>query len=320
MWRAALVLLASARAAEAQAIRPGTTVEVTVAGDAIRGAVVRSSASRLVVRTARGMDSIPLASIDSWRWRDTHALPAARTGGITGAVALGLLGASAGAGLCEGDCDNASLQGGILGAAVGTLAGAAAGALLGSLLPEWRDAAPGAKVIVAESPLSALPVRIHGGLGRLQGQGSMSEIGATLVRGGMRIGVEAGRVGHGSVSTLVFHSATDARLRSYSERSRSTKYLGLAAERRIAGVFWVTGSVTHRRLRETTWTDSVRIGESQEIMPLTRTTVTSDESAPGGSFGLLMRHRVIDDLWLRVATRQQFGRWSARTWTIGVEL
>ncbi|MEO7455181.1 MAG: hypothetical protein ABIY52_02900 [Gemmatimonadaceae bacterium] len=301
---------------DAQAVRPGTGLEVITAARTVRGKAVATTPANIIV----GNDTIPRADIISWRSRSTHAGAGAKSGAIGGGITFTLLGAAAGAGLCDANCDNASLHGAGAGALFGVVAGAAFGAFVGSLIPRWTDQAKGTTPVVKQSPLTTFPIKLYASQGRVLDARAVSQGGLQFARNDWRLGIEAGRVGEGSTNIAVFQSPTDPRLRSFTEIIRSTNWLGIAAERRVVGIVWLTASALNRQRHETTLVNELgSVDDSRYPLPI-RSSFTAPHSAFGGSVGLAARHRVFDDVYLRIDARQELGPWSNRTWSVGIEL
>ena len=309
----AFALVASGPVLQGQrSLRPGTVVEVA----GVRGEAVASSASSLTLRTRRGLDSVPMAPLTDWRWRGTHAAMGAGAGAVTGTVLLGLFGIAI-SGMCEVDCGTAARDGAIIGGALGAVSGAAAGAVLGSLVPKWHEER-GTTAVVRESDLARLPVKAHLVVGAT-GDAQITQGGVQLVRGDYRVGVEYAQVGLGMSSSYVYYGEPfDPRLQIATDVSREGRQLGLAVERRIAGPLWAVASALHRTSTERT--RSIDLGTWLSPGGAVITTSTRDESGLGGSVGLVARHRVIGDVWLRVDARQHFRPNSVRSLAAGVEL
>lgn len=320
-WCVLAAAVAFAEPLHAQFIRPGATVEVVTPTLTIRSTVLATTPSILILGNARRTDSIPLPDIISWRSRTTHARAGATSGALAGGVAFTLFGAAAGPAFCEGSsCDGASLRGAGIGALFGIVAGGAFGAVLGSVIPKWTDHPKGTTPIVKESPLATLPISLYVSQGRVLGAGVVTAGGVQFAKHDWRLGVEGGRPEQGHTTNTVFQSATDYRLRSVTETSQSSSWLGVAAERRVAGIVWLAASATNRRRHETTTTDDLGSADKPRYPQFTHASTTAIHSDFGGSVGVVMRHRVFDDLYFRLDARQEVGPRSNRTLSVGIEL
>jgi hypothetical protein len=302
----------------AQVVRPGTALEVITPKGTIRGDARASTPTALILGDA---DTIPLASVISWRSRSTYARTGLKSGAIAGGVVFTLLGAAIGEGLCESsNCENAWLSGASAGALFGVVAVGAGGAIVGSLFPRWVEHLRGSTPTVKESALATQPVRLYVSQGLGSDDRSVTQGGIQFRRGEWRVGVERGTAELFSTNTPTFQSATDPRLRTFTQVSRSSDWFGVAAERQIAGPLWMTAATTKRWRRETIRVDDVGSADDPRYPQATHTDAIANRSSLGGSLGVAVRHRVFDDIYLRLDARQELGAWATRTWSVGVEL
>jgi hypothetical protein len=302
----------------AQVVRPGTALEVITPKGTIRGDARATTPTSLILGDA---DTIPLASVTSWRSRSTYARTGLKSGAIAGGVVFTLFGAALGAVLCESsNCEHAWVSGATVGALFGVVAVGAGGAIVGSLVPRWVEHPRGSTPSVKESALATQPVGLYVSQGLRSDDGSVTQGGIQLRRGEWRVGVERGTAGLVSTRTSTFQSATDPRLRTFTDVSRNSDWFGVAAERRIAGPLWLTAATSKRWRRETIRIADLGSADDPRYPQVTNTETITNRSSLGGSLGAAVRHRVFDDIYLRLDARQEFGAWATRTWSVGVEL
>jgi hypothetical protein len=82
----------------------------------------------------------------------------------------------------------------------------------------------------------------------------------------------------------------------------------------------MTAATTKRSRRETIRITDVGSADDPRYPQATHTDAISNRSSLGGSLGVAVRHRVFDDIYLRLDARQELGAWATRTWSVGVEL
>jgi hypothetical protein len=232
----------------------------------------------------------------------SHVATGAKVGAVTGAISLGLLGLAL-SGMCETSCESAPENGLIIGAGSGLLLGAAAGAIVGSLFQNWHEP-PRNKAITAH---------LTAGIGATQA-------GVQFVRGNTRIGLEGAKLGLGNSFTSAYYGEPhDLQKFRSTDVSRKGDQLGIVVERKVFGPLSAAASVMHYRSSETTTVrDWGNVTGPDFSHPLVKTD-TRKEAGLGGNFGLVARHRVAGDFYLRIDARQHFRPNSLRTLTAGVE-
>ncbi len=235
--------------------------------------------------------------------RVSHVATGAKVGAVAGAVSLGLLGLAL-SGICETSCESAAQNGLIIGAGSGLVIGAAAGAVVGSLFQNWNE------------PPRNRPITAHVTAGI-----HATQAGVQFARGDTRIGVEGARLALGTSFTSAYYGEQhDPRLFRSTDVSRDGGQLGVVVERKVVGPLWAAASVMRYWSSETTTVrDWGNITGPDFSHPLV-TTTARNEAGVGGGFGVVARHRVAGDLYIRVDARQHYRPNAVRTFTAGIEL
>ena len=232
-----------------------------------------------------------------------HVERGAKVGAAIGTIGLGLIGAML-SGLCERDCGGAAAQGLVLGAGSGVLIGAATGAVVGSLFQNWNEA-----------PRQAFPVTADLSVGYKTAQG-----GLQYSRGDTRFGFEGMSVDLDDRFGRAFvGDPGDPHMLSTARTLSSRKHFGIDAEHKLVGPLWASASAVRYSATDVTttsdWRGIIASGLSQPLV----TTTAHTGTGLGGSVGVVARHRVAGEVYVRVDARQYFGPQGMRTLTAGVE-
>jgi hypothetical protein len=232
----------------------------------------------------------------------SHVATGAKVGAIAGTVSLGLLGLAL-SGICETSCESAARNGFLIGAGSGLVLGTATGAVVGSLFQNWNE------------PLRNRPVTAH-----LTAGAHVTQAGVQFTRGDTRIGLEGAKVAPGNTfSSAYYGEPHDLQKFRSTDVSRDGSQLGIAIERKLAGPLFAAASVMRWSSSETTtirdWGNVTGPDFSHPLV----TTTASNASGLGGSFGVVARHRIAGDVYLRVDARQHWRPNAVRMLTAGLE-
>lgn len=232
----------------------------------------------------------------------SHVRTGAKVGAVVGAISFGVIGYAL-SGICETSCESAGRNGLIVGAGSGLLIGAAAGAVVGSLFQNWNE------------PPRNRPITAHvtAGIGATQA-------GVQFARGDTRLGVEGARLALGDSFTSAYYGEPhDLQKFRSTDIRRDGGQLGIVAERKIIGPLWAAASVLRFWSSErTTVRDWGNVTGPDFSHPLVTSTEHSDKGI-SGSAGLVARHRIAGDFYIRVDARQYYRPNSVRTFTAGLE-